>query len=700
MSFTQDHLAGRPDMARRAFELAGVTFTSKRSGAEHRVLCSFHDDTNASMDINLQKAAYLCRSCGEGGDAVRYFAEKRGVSEEEAIVEIRQGLGLPSAGAPVAGPPPTVAKTTRYEIPGDGTSFVHVRRDLSDGSKKFAWERDGKTGLDGMPSSEIPLYGFQHLARRPTDPVIVCEGEKAADAINEHGLLAVGTVTGAPAAPGPKPLEVLRGREVTLWPDPDAPGKEQMRRIGSALLGIAAKVSVFEWGNGKEDAADYFARGGTTDQLCSMLEESETEFRVEANPAPSPKEAIVAPWPKLSEAAVHGLAGEIVHTIDPHTEADPVAVLVQFLTMFGSAVGPSPYFEVGADRHSANLFTLIVGTTSKGRKGTSEGQARRIFKYCAPDWEKERVAHGLSSGEGLISAVRDEDKGGEDEGGQIMTPKDPRLLVIESEFAGTLRVMRRDGNTLSSVIRQAWDSGNLRVMTRRDPLVASGAHISMIGHITNIELLRLLGETDASNGFANRFLWILARRSKELPEGGNLTDAQLIPLGSKVEKALDEARRTTQVPRSPAALSLWKSVYSRLSAGHPGLFGAVTSRAEAQVIRLSLVYALLDRSKVIEEVHLRAALALWDYSESSARQIFGDMLGDPVADRVLKELRIVSPSELTRTEIGGLFGKNLRGGEIERALTTLEAAGLANRDTNREPGPGRPAERWFASARN
>jgi hypothetical protein len=76
---------------------------------------------------------------------------------------------------------------------------------------------------------------------------------------------------------------------------------------------------------------------------------------------------------------------------------------------------------------------------------------------------------------------------------------------------------------LSAVLRQAWDTGDLRTLVsgrQKAPVHASNAHISLVAHITLEELQRLLTETEAANGFANRFLWVCIRRSQLLPRGG------------------------------------------------------------------------------------------------------------------------------------------------------------------------------------
>jgi hypothetical protein len=268
---------------------------------------------------------------------------------------------------------------------------------------------------------------------------------------------------------------------------------------------------------------------------------------------------------------------------------------------------------------------------------------------------------------------------------------DKRLLVFEGEFASVLRVCGRDGNTLSAIIRNAWDTGNLRTLTKNSPAVATGAHISIIGHITRDELLRYLDDTEAANGFGNRFLWLCVRRSKALPEGGNLSEGELSPIIADVKAALAFGRELGEMRRNEEARGIWRAVYEDLSEGKPGLLGAMIARAEAQVMRLACIYALLDRCPSIGKEHLLAALALWEYVESSAAYIFGPRMGDPVADQ-LAEALLAAPEGLSRTEISALFGRNRRREEIERALNKLRKQGLA--EPLRDDSGGRPSEVW------
>ena len=110
-------------------------------------------------------------------------------------------------------------------------------------------------------------------------------------------------------------------------------------------------------------------------------------------------------------------------------------------------------------------------------------------------------------------------------------------------------------------------------------------------------------------------------------------------------------------------------------------------------MRLACLYALQDMSYVVRPEHLMAALALWQYCEASARYIFGQRLGDPVADELLTALRN-HPDGMTRTNIRDWFGRNRKAYEIDRALRVLAKQGLARMED--EKTSGRPAERWFA----
>ena len=414
----------------------------------------------------------------------------------------------------------------------------------------------------------------------------------------------------------------------------------------------------------------------------------------EVKPQP---ETGTAQWPEpLDQAALYGGAGEMVSLVAPHTESDPAALLIQLLVGAGNLFGRHLFFKVESTNHHLNLFVVLVGPSAKGRKGTAWEWVKRVLVEVDPSWGK-RLQTGLSSGEDLIYSVRDAGTSGENERRKEKADpgvSDKRALFMQPEFSAVLKVCAREGNTLSDVMRAAWDGGDLQVATKNFPNTATSPHISIIGHISREELNATFKSTDAANGFGNRFLWSCAKRSNILPLGGNLETNALKPIIAKMRQANDSARQNPGELRfTPEAEAHWRRIYPDLSGDRTGLVGALLSRAEAQVRRLACIYAALDSARETRTEHLFAALAVWEYVERSVAFIFRDNTGNPDADKILAAL-LTSESGLTRTMISELFGRHLSTERIDQALGALHALGLASKRETKTGG--RPEQRWYA----
>ena len=393
-------------------------------------------------------------------------------------------------------------------------------------------------------------------------------------------------------------------------------------------------------------------------------------------------------WPDPPRpAAYQGLAGAVVETIAPHTEADPVAILAQLLVAAGVTVGRGAHATVEATRHHPNEFLVLVGDSAKARKGSSWEHVARVMGRACTSFPA-RCSTGLSSGEGLIWALRDPD--GTDPGA-----KDPRLLVIEPEFATVLKATLRDVNTLSPVLRSAWDGRPLALLTRTAPARASTPHLSVIGHITVPELAHHVNGLEVANGLLNRFLFIACRRVRLLPEGGHPDPLAQTDLPTRLAAHLAAAAGRGRMRFSAPARAAWWEAYRRLAEPADGVTGGLLARAEAHLRRLALLYALVDGSATIGLSHLDAALALWDYAAASVAWIFGDLTGDPLADTIYTALTTY-PQGLTRTDIRDLLGRNRSATAIDLALATLSRTGRAT--SQRLVTAGRPAVLWTAAA--
>jgi hypothetical protein len=579
------------------------------------------------------------------------------------------------------------------------TIAVKIRKTLTAGS--YRW-----------PKGQKPLaYGEHRLddAVRSGYQVIV-EGESDSLTLWHHGEPALGL-------PGTdtvnKTLEIGHVASVPkayVVQEPDAGGEVFIdavrRRLGA--LGWQGQLYRVYLEDFKDPSVLHCDDPQRFKERWRVALERADTLEVGISVTAAPTLPVDPPWPgPLADEAYHGLAGKIVRVLEPSSEADPAAMLIQTVVGFGNILSRTAHAVVEADKHYGNEFVVLAGKTSKGRKGTSWGRINRLLNAAEEKWATDRIQGGLSSGEGLIWAVRDPVEKMErvkERGEPVRYEKveadpgisDKRLLVVEPEYANVLKQTERQGNTLSAILRQAWESGDLRTLTKNSPARATGAHVSLLGHITIEELRRYLTTTEMANGFGNRHLWICVRRSKELPDGGTVDEAALADLQTRLADAIAFGRDQGAMYRDDAAREIWREVYGQLSADRPGLSGALLGRAEAHVLRLSMLYALLDLSPVIGATHLLAALALWDYAEASVKYIWGDALGDPVADELLRLLR-ASPDGITRNQMCDYFGRHQSSERIGKALALLAEHRLA-RSERQETG-GRPREVWRAAGK-
>ncbi len=380
----------------------------------------------------------------------------------------------------------------------------------------------------------------------------------------------------------------------------------------------------------------------------------------------------------VDEKAFSGPIGDIVKKIFPHTESSKEALLLQLLTAVGNIYGDKCFYQVESTKLFTNLFCVIVGQSSWSRKGTSWNHIERIVKeevcehqsFADTQWIKGGIQSGLSSGEGLLFHLRDADE---------KTTQDKRVLLLEAEFSSLLKKITREGNVISQVIREAWDSKNLSIMTKNNPIHVSSPHISMIGHITEQELKKFLSTIEIFNGFANRFLWTYSSRSKLLPFGGNIHE---VSFQEDLKKLISGKKIEGRIIFNHDTRKIWEEVYYDLSRerGDP-IIDNISSRAPAQILKISSIYALSDQRNIIIPEDLIAAKSIWDFSEKTSLKIFSHTKENSIAHKILKHLS-TSNKQLTRTQIRDLFNRNAKKEEIEFAKEYLIKKDLIKIDRN------------------
>jgi hypothetical protein len=330
--------------------------------------------------------------------------------------------------------------------------------------------------------------------------------------------------------------------------------------------------------------------------------------------------------PESHPKMFYGLAGEVGQAAARHTEVNPAAATLFFLTMASATVGRDVYLSVGNTFHHARLFAAHVGRTGKGRKGDAQGLGRRIRADVEDCFSELGHFHtgGLSSREGLAGAIQDSNADGDN------GTDDKRLFVIESEFVNVLSQARREGNTLSAALRDAWDGSDIKPLVKHSPTHCSSPHVAIWANITPAELVRMMTTTDVSNGFLNRFLFIWGERSGLVPLPTRMADNAVREFADRLLDAVRFARggypaaqNTRRMTLTPEAERLYTHHYPSLcDHDAPEMISTLLERQAPYTLRLSMMFALLDKSLVINDVHLTAALAWVAYSEESVSYIF------------------------------------------------------------------------------
>lgn len=388
------------------------------------------------------------------------------------------------------------------------------------------------------------------------------------------------------------------------------------------------------------------------------------------------------PPPEPTEAMFYGIVGKVASIAAENTEVNPVAAATAFLSFLGANVGRDTFFYIANTAHHSRLFTMHVGRSGRGRKGDSQQFTRRIAQYIN-DLDKKLLGQlhtgGLSSREGLASLLQDAqgDKSGID---------DKRLWVIESEFSNVLQQTKRDGNTLSASLRDAWDGSDIKPAVKNGRTWVTDPHIGIHANITPNELKGLLTSREMNNGFANRFLYIWAERIKEVafPQA---TPAHIIE--QLAQETMDvlyfakgrypEAQNSQEMIMSAAAREYYESIYTTLNRPLFSEFITILlERRPAYVRRLAALFALTDKTRVIELPHLEAALAWVNYAAQSVSYIFQDQAksaGDDEIRRTVEKIVLFldkHPNGCTATTIANdCFKKNLGTDKIQKAVGYL-----------------------------
>lgn len=444
----------------------------------------------------------------------------------------------------------------------------------------------------------------------------------------------------------------------------------------------------------------------------SAYERKQIMARIQKEKDGSDFSEYVLPRPSLKNAALHGILGEMVEAACANSEAVPTSVAIHILGRFAATLGRTAYIQIGDEQRHLRMFALIVGPTAKGRKGTSSQMPRKLFDMVElnflqyASWLPLQQLSALATGEGLIHRLRDPhtwstgDKEHVDPG-----VADKRLFCDVSEFAGVLAQGRRDGSTLTTVVRDAFDGVPLTIPTKTSFNRASHTHVVIVGSVPETEIVRNLNEVDKTNGFANRFPMFYSARDKIVPSP-KPTDEKLIrKFAEHLAWAIWEGSQLGEVPMSTEARGYWEGeLYGEIeNADYPPNVSSLLARRTTHTLIFAALLALLNRGKVIELKHLEAANAWMDYWAETVLFVFssGEQNEQAIKDKSLRDElvttigslggRKVSHTDLVKKVTNKHQRKDLNSKQVKDAMEALQRESPARIISTTVTTVGRPA---------
>jgi hypothetical protein len=379
--------------------------------------------------------------------------------------------------------------------------------------------------------------------------------------------------------------------------------------------------------------------------------------------------------PELHQIALYGVLKDMVEAACANSEAVPSTVGIHILARFATTIGRTAFIQIGDQQRHLRMNALIVGPTAKGRKGTSADMPRELFKLANAKVlsQPAKQLTALATGEGLIHQLRDPYEY-YIHGKAVTDPgvADKRLFCDISEFAGVLAQARRDGATISTVLRDAFDGVTLTTPTKTSFTQASDTHIVVVGSVPETEIVRCLSSTDITNGMANRFAMFYSVRTKTVAMPEATDPALMQEFSEHIACAIKETVQLGRIRMDSDATAYWPIVYDHIENQIlPPAVASLLARQSTYTLIFSALLALLNREHTVGRCHIDAALAWMRYWEETALFVFSNGEQNEAAMKIRKlEDDIIA----TIAELGG-----------EQVSHTAIAVRLTNNYKKKEP---------------
>lgn len=364
--------------------------------------------------------------------------------------------------------------------------------------------------------------------------------------------------------------------------------------------------------------------------------------------------------PNLSKDAFHGPLGAIAQELV--CETPPAVLLALAHATTGALFDPMPTVRMGATMH-APRFNLVLVDQDRSTFRTACDLILDFMIEADPTFQ-DCISHTFAA------ATKKKDAA-------AATQQDPRRLVI-------LHGLESLGEHAGQIAH-----------TFYPPSPSNPVSNSQAAFITMLERSHLLDldELDAfARSYGHYYIWLSSRRAGVVPRPSPLDDDRKAEFSELVRKIKGYMAAMEGIgfrfSFTSEAADLWAEIYRELSTPTPGLLGLVVSHADLHVLRLAANYARCDCATTINATHLRAAYALWQFSATSAAEIFAGRGVDDLQNRILTHLR-TEGRRLKKSDLSKRLSHHKKSHELDRALLALQHAGLIYLE--RRPTDGRSA---------
>ncbi len=390
--------------------------------------------------------------------------------------------------------------------------------------------------------------------------------------------------------------------------------------------------------------------------------------------------------PYLEEKGYYGYIGKVSNLLSLGTEAIPEFIGAELISFLSICIGRGNIYKpFGTGQTIPRCNALLVGKTGIG-KGLSSQQLSCIKEKVKPkDLLAPVHSGGLSTTEGLIYAIRDDS---EDENGNVIEGvKDKRLFIIEEEFSNVIQQTKKGGSsTLSSTIRCLYDGKPLEPLTKFNRIGCAEPHVGIYAHITPNELLTKLDSNELSNGFLNRFAIYYGSMRPDVPFSKPVCEKEIENLSSCLSDIVSWSNRDVkEFTFSEGYENLWNEKYNRLRnlGSEDSLEKDLLTRARHYAAMYAMIFAATDKTSVINEMHLEAALAWVDYWHQSVKYIYNTEFEEVKAENrkrlardVFKGIRVLiernDGKPIGKTPITKHFSGRFTAEEIAGALEYMQ----------------------------